>query len=166
METKDMKTIGAGGLPTIGAPVSSGTSGDVVITPDVKYESYTAASGDTSITDILPEEGEEDVIYRVGNWDGTEVDATKMSEYAWDGSDYTLLRVVDSIGEVFDISAYNASGGTLATYADLAAALGTSGANVPEGVRKGGMSVKYVQSSDNKYVQYFLTKDSWSADTA
>ena len=97
METKDMKTIGAGGLPTIGAPVSSGTSGDVVITPDVKYESYTAASGDTSITDILPEEGEEDVIYRVGNWDGTEVDATKMSEYAWDGSDYTLLRVVDSI---------------------------------------------------------------------
>ena len=61
----------------------------------------------------------------------------------------------DTIGDgVFDISAYNASGGTLATYADLAAALGSSGANVPEGVRKGGMSVKYVQSSDNKYVQY------------
>lgn len=161
-----MKTIGAGGLPTIGAPVSSGTGGDVVITPDVKYESYTAASGDTSITDILPEEGEEDVIYRVGNWDGTEVDATKMSEYAWDGSDYTLLRVVDSIGEVFDISAYNASGGTLATYADLAAALGTSGANVPEGVRKGGMSVKYVQSSDNNYVQFrYMSSDAATVAT-
>ena len=54
---------------------------------------------------------------------------------------------------VFDISAYHATGGTLATYADLAAALGTNGANVPPAYRKGGMSIKFVQSSDNKYVQ-------------
>ena len=44
----------------------------------------------------------------------------------------------------YDISA-NHSG---ATYADLSAALGTNGANVPVAVRKGGMSIKFVQSSD------------------
>ena len=151
---EDMKTIGAPEMNVIGAPIRS--SKNIVITPDVKYESYAAESGDTSIDDILPAEGAKDTIYRVASWDGTQVDATKSSEYVWDGEDYILLRVLeDSIGDgVFDISAYNASGGTLATYADLAAALGSSGANVPEGVRKGGMSVKYVQSSDNKYIQY------------
>lgn len=51
---------------------------------------------------------------------------------------------------VYDISARHS--GT--KYADLASALGENGANVPVGVRKGGMSVKFVQSSDNKYVQY------------
>jgi len=64
---------------------------------------------------------------------------------------------------VFDISAYHATGGTLATYADLSAALGTNGANVPPAYRKGGMSVKFVSSSDNKYVLYFLNNDEWSS---
>lgn len=58
----------------------------------------------------------------------------------------------------FDISDYNKSGSTLATYADLTAAL----AALPSEYQKGGMSVKFVQSSDNKYIQYFLTKDEWS----
>ena len=34
------------------------------------------------------------------------------------------------------------------------------------GQKKGGMTIKYVQSSDNKYVQYFLPKDEWSANEA
>lgn len=59
---------------------------------------------------------------------------------------------------VYDISANH--GG--ATYANLAAALGTNGVNVPEGIRKGGMSVKFVQSSGFKYVQYRLMATSWS----
>ena len=62
---------------------------------------------------------------------------------------------------VYDISARH--NGT--KYADLAAALGTNGANVPVGVRKGGMSVKFVQSSGNKYVQYRLLSNSWNIDT-
>ena len=72
---------------------------------------------------------------------------------------------VDSLG-AFDISSYHATDGVLAKYADLTAALGTNGANIPEALRKGGMSVKYVLSSDNKYVQYFLAKDEWSATTS
>ena len=79
-------------------------------------------------------------------------------------SDHAAVEVyVDSLG-AFDISAYNATGGVLAKYADLSAALGTDGANIPEAIRKGGMSVKFVQSSDNKYVQYMLTKDEWSVN--
>lgn len=51
--------------------------------------------------------------------------------------------------EIFDISAYNNN----TKYANLAAALGTNGVNVPESFRKGGMSVKFVQSSDNNSLQ-------------
>ena len=80
-------------------------------------------------------------------------------------SDHAAVEVyVDSLG-AFDISAYHATGGVLAKYADLTAALGTNGANIPEALRKGGMSVKYAQSSDNKYIQYRLTENSWSTKT-
>ena len=70
-------------------------------------------------------------------------------------------------GNAFDISAYYATGGTLATYTDLAAALDSNnnGGGVPQSLQKGGMSVKFVQTSDNKYVQYRLMADAWSVDT-
>jgi hypothetical protein len=74
-----------------------------------------------------------------------------------------VYSFVHANGGAYDISAAHAVGGVLATYDDLADALGTNGANVPAAVRKGGMSIKYVNSSDDKYVQYFLTKDEWSA---
>jgi len=51
-------------------------------------------------------------------------------------------------GSAFDLTAYN--NGT--TYADLNAALTALNA-LPAAYKKGGMSMKYVQSSDNKYVQ-------------
>lgn len=67
---------------------------------------------------------------------------------------------------VFDISAYNLTDGQPTKYADLAAALGTNGANVPESYRRGGMTVKYVQSSDNNYVQYRLMSDTFNTTVA
>ena len=72
--------------------------------------------------------------------------------------------VLDSIikdGSAFDLSAYN--NGT--TYADLSAAL-TALNVLPAAYKKGGMSIKYVQTSDNKYVQYMLAKNEWSASEA
>lgn len=70
---------------------------------------------------------------------------------------------------VFDISAYNLTNDQPTPYADLEAALGNNGENVPEAVRKGGMQVKFIQgsvgSSDNKYVQYRLMSDEWSTNT-
>lgn len=104
----------------------------------------------------LPASGSEDTIYRVSSWDGSAnsgagaVDVTVYSEYAWNGSDYVFLCVKSQIDEVFDITVYNSN----TKYADLSAALGVNGVNIPESLRKGGMSVKYVQSSDNMYVQY------------
>ena len=80
------------------------------------------------------------------------VPPTNIAVFKYNGS-WTCEQVTVENGGVFDISAFKAVGGTLATYADLASALGTGGANVPESVRKGGMSIKYVRSSDNKYVQ-------------
>ena len=67
---------------------------------------------------------------------------------------------------VFDISEYTASGGTPTQYESLSAALGTNGINVPQNIRKGGMSVKFVQSSDNKYVQWRLMATSFSVNVA
>ena len=61
---------------------------------------------------------------------------------------------------VYDISARHSG----ATYANLAAALGTNGANIPQSLRKGGMSVKFVQSSDNSYIQYRCKTQSFSAN--
>ena len=82
-------------------------------------------------------------------------------------SDHAAVEpFVDSLG-AFDISAYHATGGVLAKYADLTAALGTNGANIPDALRKGGMSVKFVQSSDNKYVRYnYLISSVVDADFA
>jgi hypothetical protein len=63
-------------------------------------------------------------------------------------------------GSAFDISAHFASGGTLATYADLDAALAALN-TLSASYKKGGMSIKFVQSS-NKYVQYRLTSKTFT----
>ena len=125
---------------------------NLVSTPHQQYVTV-ATKADLDAITI----GSADTIYRVSNYDGTQVDATKYAEYAWDGTQYMLLSVKSAVGEVFDVSEYNSG----APYKTLAAAL----AAVPESVQRGGMSIKFVQSSDNKYVQYRLTADAWSVDT-
>ena len=66
-------------------------------------------------------------------------------------------------GSAFDISAHFALGGTLATYADLSAALTALG-TLSADYKRGGMSIKFVQSSDNNYVQARLMADSFTTD--
>ena len=64
------------------------------------------------------------------------------------------------VHSIFDISEYNQG----ATYEDLSAAL----AAVPQEKQNGGMNVKFIQgsaqSSDNKYMQYRLTANSFTTD--
>ena len=95
----------------------------------------------------------------VGNtWDTNEI-----IEVFYDGANYQAYNVAGSNGDgVFDISAYNLTNGQPTPYEDLEAALGPNGANVPEPLRKGGMSVKFVQSYDNNYVQFRLMSDTFS----
>ena len=66
-------------------------------------------------------------------------------------------------GSAFDISAHFASGGTLATYADLDAALAALN-TLSASYKRGGMSIKFVQSSDNKYVQCRCIADEFTID--
>ena len=57
-------------------------------------------------------------------------------------------------GGAYDVSAHNSG----ATFASLSALLNSANLNtlIPVEIRHGGMSVKFVQSSDNKYVQFRL----------
>lgn len=56
------------------------------------------------------------------------------------------------LGGVYDVSAKNSG----ATFASLSALLSDANLStlIPTAVRKGGMTVKFVQSSDNQYVEY------------
>ena len=135
----------------------------LITTPDVSHVSVVATSGTTAVTDLLPAEGAADTIYRIGNWDGTQYDHTVYSLYAWNGTAYVCLAVRSFVGEVYDISVNHPDGqGNPTPYADLAAALGSDGENIPADIRRGGMSIKFIQSSDNTYVQYRLMADTFS----
>ena len=113
---------------------------------------------------------QENVIYRVA--DRTNTPPQYYTDYMWNGSLWVLMAtynnaidprpkknsqnlvtsggVFDNMGAL-DVSELNATENphTLAQYADLSAAL----AAIPTDYQKGGMSIKFVQSSDNKYVQ-------------
>lgn len=87
-------------------------------------------------------------------------DAVENSYWEWN-------KVTDFGDGVFDISMYNLTEGQPTAYADLSAALGTNGANVPAAFRKGGMSIKFVHSSDNNYVQFrYMGTSTANADFA
>ena len=65
-------------------------------------------------------------------------------------------------GGAYDVSAHNEG----ATFASLSALLSSENLNtlIPVNVRHGGMSVKFVQSSDNKYVQVRCMANSFTTD--
>ena len=62
------------------------------------YESYTATDETTDVTDVLPDLGAVNTVYRLGKWDGTQYDTTQYAEYTWintgiDQGEYVLLDV-------------------------------------------------------------------------
>lgn len=65
-------------------------------------------------------------------------------------------------GLVYDISVAHAVNNVPAQYASLSAALGTSGANIPQNIRRGGMAVKFISSGTGKYEQWVLKSRSFS----
>ena len=73
-----------------------------------------------------------------------------------------------ALGAVYDVSAKNPTAGPNSDgkWESLSALLSDANLNtlIPTSVRKGGMSIKYVQSSDNKYVQYRLMSDTFNTD--
>lgn len=75
-----------------------------------------------------------------------------------------------ALGAVYDVSAKNPTAGLNndGKFESLSALLSDANLNtlIPTAVRKGGMSIKFVQSSDNKYMQYRLMTTSFSTNEA
>lgn len=71
-----------------------------------------------------------------------------------------------ALSGVYDVSAKNPTAGNNndGKWESLSTLLSDANLNtlIPTTVRKGGMSIKFIQSSDNKYVQYRLMSDSFS----
>lgn len=63
---------------------------------------------------------------------------------------------------IYDVSSHNDG----AVFDSISALLGNSNLDtlIPVSFRHGGMTIKYVQTTDNKYVQYRLMKNTWSTD--
>lgn len=72
---------------------------NLVSTPTQGYVTVEATNQTTDAATLIAAEvpaadqERDDAIYRIGNWDGSQYDTTKYSEYAWNGSDYVFLNV-------------------------------------------------------------------------
>ena len=75
------------------------------------------------------------------------------------------LTKLESLGQqvIYDVTINNAS----AKFSSLSALLSSENLStlIPVAVRCGGMSIRFVLTSDNKYVQYNLLADSFTTDT-
>ena len=75
-----------------------------------------------------------------------------------------------ALGAVYDVSAKNPTAGSNSDgkWESLSALLSDANLSIliPTSVRKGGMSIKFIQSSDNKYVQYRLMSDTFNTTVA
>ena len=62
--------------------------------------------------------------------------------------------------DIYDVSAHNNG----ATFESLSALLSSENLStlIPSAIRCGGMTIRFVQSSSNKYVQYRLMSNVWS----
>lgn len=64
--------------------------------PAVAVENFVtvvATSSTTAATDVLPQTGSADTLYRVCNWDGAQYDETAYAEYGWYDGAYKRLAV-------------------------------------------------------------------------
>jgi len=90
--------------------------------------------------------------------------AGETVEVYYDGTNFYANNVAGGGGDgVFDVSEkYPTSGVEGSNTYTLYGALAVLNANLPASKKKGGMSIKFVQSSDNKYVQYRLMSATFS----
>ena len=81
-------------------------------------------------------------------------------------NDYATKEEVSQLGQqvIYDVTMNNAGS---PTFASLSALLSDANIDtlIPTAVRAGGMSIRFVQTSDNKYVQYRLMTQSFTTDT-
>ena len=97
-------------------------------------------------------------------------EAGETVEVYYNGTNYYANNVAGGSGSgdgAFDVSAkYPTSGVEGGNTYTLEGALTVLNANLSASKKKGGMSIKFIQSSDNKYVQHRLMSPTWSTVTA
>lgn len=134
-----------------------------------KYEEYVYANnnwtkiGDTSI-DLSGYVTTEALTTSLADYvTSSALSTTLASYYNKNDVDGLLANTVAESG-VYDVTANNNN----AKFASLSALLSSENLNtyLPSAKRKGGMNIKFVLSSDNKYVQYRLMADSFSTNEA
>lgn len=95
-------------------------------------------------------------------------EAGETVEVYYDGTNFYANNVAGGSGSgdgAFDVSAkYPTSGVEGGNTYTLEGALAVLNANLSASKKKGGMIIKFIQSSDNKYVQYRLMADSFTTD--
>ena len=136
------------------ATVSAAYRGSYNLVSDLSLTtSATKSDIATALASAVSNPGEAETVYvQIPIADATPTKIDHEDRYKYNGTswEYEYSPNASPIDGVFDISAYNNN----TAYADLASALGTNGANIPQSVRKGGMMIRFVQSSDNKYHQF------------
>lgn len=65
----------------------------MITTPEQGFVSVSADAQTTAATDVLPATGEADTIYRIANWDGSQYDTSVYSEYSWNTSTNTYIKL-------------------------------------------------------------------------
>ena len=95
----------------------------------------------------------------VGGTQTTDVYPVTSTKAVYDENNERLDNIINKIelGIIYDVSANNDG----AVFESLSALLSSSNLStlIPTSVRHGGMSIRFVQSSDNMYVQYRYTSD-------
>ena len=159
----------------------STNSADIAILQDAYAALTQSALVIVKPTDTWPVANpEEQTIYRVV--DRTNTPPQYYSDYMWNGTVMVLMATYDNaiddvpiagsnnlvksggvynelaLGAVYDVSAKNPTAGPNndGKWESLSALLSDANLStlIPTSVRKGGMSIKFVQSSDHNYVQY------------
>ena len=177
---EEVRTIGNGAYEEAWDGSSAPVVADIPAGVSVTYNStsYTgtlAASASTVDKIYLVSDGN-------GNYDRyTTVEANgayswkKVGSTAIPLSNYSTKSEVSQLRQqvIYDVSAHNSG----ATFASLSALLSDAdlATLIPTGVRCGGMSIRFIQTSDNKYVQFrymgtditgtpnpFLNTNNWS----
>lgn len=105
----------------------------------------------------------------VGGTQTTDVYPVTSTKAVYDENNKRLDNILTELEQsagIYDVSANNDG----AVFESLRALLSDTNLDtlIPTSVRRGGMTIRFIQgyeqSSDNKYVQYRLTNQSWSVD--
>ena len=133
-------------------------------TGDIQETTVKDATKNTTVTTLLLAQSYNVLEQEVGKkFDKTDITQSTGTSTTSVMSQKAVSDIVNELESqvIYDVTANNDG----VTFGSLSALLSDENLStlIPSTVRCGGMSIRFIQSSDNKYVQYRLMSDSWSA---